>query len=309
MNIVNVEEVTKVYDRRSKRGGILALDEASLSVKPGEILGLLGPNGAGKTTMFKILLGITGMTGGSAMISGLPPSDPKSRARLGYLPENHRFPSHLTGFELLELTGRLYGLKIEDIRYRSEELVEMVGLDKRASGNIAKYSKGMQQRLALAQALIADPDILLLDEPTDGVDPLGKIDIRNVLIRLRDQGKAVILNSHMLSEVESVADRIVILARGKVVREGPLEELTSRKSQYEIEADIGNRLITISEEIGKVISVASSFMLVQLEKPENINHVIDLLRMKKISIKSVKPMKISLEQSFLETVSKQEAKN
>ncbi len=306
MNVIDVQELTKIYSTGMRKGGIVALDSVSLSVVQGEIFGLLGPNGAGKTTLFKVLLNIVRANSGSCMVTGLPPSDPLSRQKLGYLPENHRFPDHVTGLGLLDLTGRLYGLSGTEVDERAVHLLQLVDMEKWGDVKIRKYSKGMLQRIGMAQALISDPEILLLDEPTDGVDPVGKIEIKKVLTRIRDEGKSIVINSHLLSEVEAVADRVAILQKGKVARIGTVEELTSRKSHYEIEADIGHNLIDIPEHIGKRISISTKVMIVELTDPEKVNDVIDLLRMKKVPIRAVKPMKISLEQSFFETISAKE---
>lgn len=307
MNIIDVQDISKVYKSGVSRGGIVALDGASLSVEEGEIFGLLGPNGAGKTTLFKILLNIVSATSGTCMIGGLQPSDPLSRKKVGYLAENHRFPEHLTGGGLLLLTSRLYAIPDADIKDRLHGLLQLVGMDKWRDTKIKKYSKGMMQRIGLAQALIPDPDILLLDEPTDGVDPVGRVEIKEVLKKIRDEGKSVVLNSHLLSEVESVADRVAILMKGKVVRIGTIKELTDRKSHFEIEADFGHNLIEIPENVGRKLSISTKSMIVSLPDDEKLNDIIDLLRMKKISIRAIRPMKISLEQSFIETVSQEEA--
>ncbi len=302
MNIVEVDDLTKVYETGFRKGNLVALDDVSLSIKQGEIFGLLGPNGAGKTTLFKVLLGITQLTSGTAAISGLPPSNPRSRQSVGYLPENHRFPDHLTGLSLLEFTGRLHSMRQADLDSRTEELLELVGMARWAGVKIRKYSKGMAQRIGLAQALIADPEILLLDEPTDGVDPLGKIEIRDVLRKVRDEGKSIVLNSHLLSEVEEVADRVAILSKGRLLKVGSVALLTSRRNQYEVEADIGNRRIELPQEMGKIVAYTNQGLLVELTEEKYINYVIDQLRRKDIAIKSVKPMKVSLEQSLLETI-------
>lgn len=285
-----------------RKGDIVALDNVSLSVNPGEILGLLGPNGAGKTTLFKVLLGVTRATSGRATINSLPPSDPNSRLTIGYLPENHRFPNHLTGIGLMNLTGRMCGMNIADITSRSDELLTLVGMERWADTKIRKYSKGMLQRIGLAQALVNDPEILLLDEPTDGVDPIGRVEIRKVLTSIRSAGRMIILNSHLLAEVEAVADRVAILQKGSLLRVSTVKELTNRQSQYEIEADMGNNVLELPEEIGKIVAVTAKGLLVDLTKPDHVNYVIDQLRIKKISISAVKPMTVSLEQSFIETV-------
>ena len=302
MNIIDVEDLTKVYETGFRKGNIVALDNVSLSIKQGEIFGLLGPNGAGKTTLFKVLLGVTQLTSGMATISGLPPSNPRSRQNVGYLPENHRFPDHQTGLGLLEFTGRLHNMRQADLDSRTDELLELVGMTRWAGVKIRKYSKGMAQRIGLAQALIADPEILLLDEPTDGVDPVGKIEIRGVLEKVRDEGKSIVLNSHLLSEVESVADRVAILSNGRLLKVGSVDLLTSRRNQYEVEASIGNKHIELPPEMGKVVAYTKQGLIVELTEEKYINHVIDQLRRKDVAIRSVKPMKVSLEQSFLETI-------
>jgi ABC-2 type transport system ATP-binding protein len=303
MYVVEVHDLTKIYQTGLKKGNIVALDSASLAVEQGEIFGLLGPNGAGKTTLLKVLLNITRISSGQVLVLGLPPENPESRQKVGYLPENHRFPSHLTGLGLLEFTGRLYGLTHKEIDSRTEQLLTLVGMERWSNTKIRKYSKGMMQRIGLAQAMISDPDILLLDEPTDGVDPIGKIEIRQVMEKIRGEGKTIFLNSHLLSEVESVADRVAILTRGKVARIGTVESLTSRQSQYEIKAAIGNELFEIPEDLGKRLSMTTDGMIVELYNEDDINYIIDQLRMRKVKIKSIKPLKISLEQSFFETVS------
>ena len=302
MAVIEVHDLTKVYRTGMRKGDIVALDNVSLSIGMGEIFGLLGPNGAGKTTLFRVLLNLTAVTSGDAKLFGHPPGDPRSRVQVGYLPENHRFPFHLTGMGLLEFTARMYCISKSEFKRRADELLELVGMSKWADTKIRNYSKGMGQRIGLAQAMISNPDVLLLDEPTDGVDPLGKIELRKVLERIRAEGKAIVLNSHLLSEVESVADRVAILSRGRLVREGSVEELTNRQSQYDIEADMGSRLIDIPAEIGKALVVTARGMTVELKQQEHINQIIDMLRMKKIPIHAITPVKISLEQSFLETI-------
>ena len=175
-------------------------------------------------------------------------------------------------------------------------------MEKWKDSKLKKYSKGMLQRIGMAQAMVTDPDILLLDEPTDGVDPVGRMEIKEIMKKIRDEGKSIILNTHLLSEVEMVADRVAILMKGKVARMGSVEELTSKTSHYEIEADFAHKFVDIPEKLGKRLSISTKSMLVELKELEYINDIIDLIRIKKISIRSVKPLKITLEQSFIETV-------
>jgi len=302
MNIIETRDLTKIYQTGLKKGNVVAVNGVTLEVKPGEVFGLLGPNGAGKTTFVKALLGVTSITSGDALINGLPPTDPLSREKVGFLPENCRFPVHLTGLDLMEFSGRLCGLKQSEIDQRSLKLLQLVDMEKWARTKIRKYSKGMAERVGLAQSLISDPDIVFLDEPTDGIDPVGKKEIREVLRRIREQGKTVFLNSHLLSEVEAVADRVAILSRGKLIKSGTVESLTVSSSQYEIEAEIKNERIEIPPEIGQRISITAKGMIVALNDPEFINKIIDELRLRNISIRSVQPMRQSLEQSFFEAV-------
>ncbi len=308
MKVIEVHDLTKIYQTRLRKGNVVALDGVTLEVEQGEIFGLLGPNGAGKTTFVKALLGITQITSGTALVAGLPPQDPLSRSRVGFLPENHRFPSHLTGLGLLEFAGRLHKIRPGRIHERADSLLQLVGMEKWAGTRLRKYSKGMSQRIGLAQALMAEPDLLLLDEPTDGVDPIGKVEIKEVLKRVREEGKTVFLNSHLLSEVESLADRVAILSKGKVKRIGTVDEFTRRSLRYEIEAAIGNERIDIPEKIGRRISITTKGMTVELIKEEYINQIIDQLRMKRVMIRSVTPVKITLEQSFFETLTGAEEK-
>lgn len=302
MSVIEVTNLTKIYQTGLKKGNVVALDSVSLTVKDSEIYALLGPNGAGKTTLVKILLGVTRKSSGSVEVRGRAPEDPLSRNRVGYLGENYRFPAYHTGLSLLELACRLHGMAAELIPTECERLLATVGLEKWAGTKIAKYSKGMLQRLGLAQAMVNDPDLLILDEPTDGVDPIGRVEIRSVLTRLRGEGKTIFLNSHLLSEVESVADRVAILSKGKLLRVNRIEELTSRHHQFKIEADFGDMEFEIPPEIGRRLQISTTELLVELQNDTDINYIIDQLRIRKVSIRAVSPVRISLEQSFIESV-------
>ncbi len=220
-------EVLDVHQEfRRLRQRLVALDGVSLTVDRGEAYGLLGPNGAGKTTLVKVCLGLSRPTRGQVLLRGLDPAHPRARLRVGYLPEGHRFPAYHTGVSALHFFGRLAGLEEATLRRRIPELLELVGLSDRARDRIGRYSKGMTQRLGLAAALLDDPDILFLDEPTDGVDPLGRRHIREVLLATQERGTTIFINSHLLSEVERTCDRVAILKSGRIVREGSVEELT-----------------------------------------------------------------------------------
>ena len=224
--VVACRDLTKTYrDGVFGRKKVHALRGVSFDVRPGEIFGLLGPNGAGKTTLIKVLLGICRKSDGSATVLGAKAGARSARRRIGYLPEGHRLPRHLTANTALDYYGGLSGLSASEVRAKRDDLLDLVGLAKWGPTNVRKFSKGMQQRLGLAQAMLHDPDLLILDEPTDGVDPVGRADVRRVLGRLKERGKTVFLNSHLLQELELVCDRAAILRDGRVKKLGALDEL------------------------------------------------------------------------------------
>jgi len=213
------------------------LHDLSLAVAPGEVFGFLGPNGAGKTTTVKILLGLVKPTAGRATLFGLPSADPAARRRVGYLPENFRFHDWMTGRQLLEFHGRLAGMTAEERRARIPEVLERVGLAGRGDDRIGSYSKGMTQRIGLAQAILHRPALVLLDEPTSALDPIGRREVRDFIRELRAEGVAVFLNSHMLGEVEMVCDRVAIVDRGRVVHAGPLRPLVAGARELRLTVD------------------------------------------------------------------------
>ena len=224
--VVETRNLQKRYQK------IEALAGVSVVVNKGEIFGLLGQNGAGKTTLIKILLGITSGWTGDAMLLGQPAGTTNVRARVGYLPEDHRFPEYHTGLSLLDFYGQLLGMGRADRRKRAQEMLELVGIAERGNYKIRTFSKGMKQRLGIAQALLHDPEVVFLDEPTDGVDPVGRRDIREMLGRLKGRGVTIFINSHLLGEVELICDRVAILRKGQMIREGSVASLTSQKGRF-----------------------------------------------------------------------------
>src|SRR5881296_1274988 len=232
--VIEVSGLKKQYRSSVGRSRITALDGIDFSVREGELFGLLGPNGAGKTTAVKILLDLTRATAGETRLSGLPTSDPESRRRVGYLPEGHKIPGYLTARQALAIFGKMSGMDDAAIKSRSLELLEKLRIAQWIDVRVKKYSKGMTQRLGIAIALLHSPHVLLLDEPTDGVDPVGRREIRDILRDEAKNGTAILLNSHLLSEIEMTCDRVAVLRAGKVVAHGTVEELTRRAAKYKV---------------------------------------------------------------------------
>ena len=224
--VVSVKQLEKLYGTNRALGGV------SLEVEPGTLFGLLGQNGAGKTTLIKILLGLVAKTSGEATLLGRPAGTFSARRDVGYLPEDHRLPEYHTSTSLLDLYGALQGIPRAERRRRGAELLDLLGLGGRERLRIRGYSKGMKQRLGLAQALLHRPRVLFLDEPTDGVDPVGRKEIRDLLLEERRRGVTVFVNSHLLGEVEQLCDRVAILRKGRIVVTGTVPELTHAKASW-----------------------------------------------------------------------------
>lgn len=222
---------------RKQYGTKVAVESLSLTVARGEVFGFLGPNGAGKTTAMKMLLGLVQPTAGEARLLGRPLTDLEARARIGFLPEQFRFHEWMRADELLDFHGKLAGMSKAARRARIPEVLALVGLSTRGRDRLRSFSKGMSQRVGLAQAIIHAPALVFLDEPTSALDPIGRREVRDILHHLRERGTTVFLNSHLLSEVEQVCDRLVILDHGRVVRAGPLHELLQQELEIDIEVD------------------------------------------------------------------------
>jgi ABC-2 type transport system ATP-binding protein len=233
---ISIENLTKEFTNPSvfNRGKITAVKNLTLNVEAGHVYGLLGPNGSGKSTTMKIVLGLVTPTSGRTSIFGRDSRDVESREDVGFLPENPYFYKFLTGSETLDFYGKLCGLGGKLLRDRSRELLALVGLENAADRRVGGYSKGMLQRIGLAQALVQEPRLLVLDEPTAGVDPAGSLEIRDLILRLKQRGITVMLCSHLLSQVQEICDRIGIMNRGELVREGALNDLISIENQTEL---------------------------------------------------------------------------
>lgn len=303
---VEVHELLKAF--RTFRGKtVFALQGVSLRIERGAIFGLIGQNGAGKTTLVKILLGLAAPTAGSARLLGGSPTSPSVRRRVGYLPEQMRLPDYFKAEDFLRYMGRLNALDSAALRERIPALLETVGLTG-VRKPVKAYSKGMQQRLGLAQALVNDPEVLFLDEPTDGLDPLGRKDVRDLLMRLRAEGKTIFLNSHLLSEIELVCDEIVILNKGKVARAVTPSEFTRGTGEYLVRVACCSDAVraaaaTVADENANWEKNRFRFAPRDLTQ---LNSLLDRLRGVPVEIESVEPVRLSLEEFFLEVVAGQE---
>lgn len=293
---VDIEYVRKRY------GGTEALAGVSLSVPRGSVFGLLGPNGAGKSTLVKVLLTIVRPTECRGTMLGARIGDRKTLAKVGYLPEHARFPGYLTGRQVLEHSAGLAGASAAETRKRIPALLELVGAASWAHLKVGTYSKGMGQRIGLAQALVNEPEVVFLDEPTDGVDPEGRIEIRKMIERMRAEGRTVFVNSHLLAEVEQVADQVAILARGRVIESGPVAQLTRRARRYEIRT-LGPVPLELRDRLTSGgLSVAGDSIALEADDATPVQPVIDALRAAGVTIREIKEARYSLEEIFLQAL-------
>lgn len=316
---INVQQLSKTY-----REGLIvprihpALKNVSLEVRAGEVFGLLGPNGAGKTTLIKVLLGILHPTNGIAQVLRQPAGSKAARRKIGYLPENLVFPRHHTGRSALYFYGRLSEMTDAQIAAREEELFDLVSLQGRQNEAVRRYSKGMRQRLGLAQAMLHDPDLLILDEPTDGLDPMGRSQIRDVLDKLKQRGKTVFLNSHILQEVELICDRVAIMALGQLRGIGTIDELI-RSHTDDQSSSVKLEVLATPDQINQVPGLPQGVLVdaidfgglghqglsrIALESIDQsgVDLLVDKLRQANISILRIERARPSLEQVFMNIV-------
>ena len=296
--VIDLHHVEKIY-----KGKVHALRSVEMQVHRGEIFGLLGPNGAGKSTLVKIMMTVVRPTRISGTLLGNPVSHKPTLRRVGYLPEHQRFPTYLTGRQTLEFYAALARVDKATRRKRCGELLQTVGMAEWADKKVGSYSKGMMQRVGLAQALMNDPELVLLDEPTDGLDPAGRREIRDLLLQLRDQGKTIFINSHLLSELEMVCNRVAILVQGKIVQQGTIDELTADSRRYEITidgsaprwaADDASLRCETTTDHTKIVLPGADVLLVQ--------PVLDRLRRDNRTIRAVVPVRETLEDLFMRAV-------
>lgn len=299
---IKINNLTKRYSGLWSQQPVDAVKNLNLEVHRGEIFGFLGPNGAGKTTTIKVLLGIIYPTSGEAYVLGRPAGDPQNHYKISYLPENPYFYDYMTGREILHFYARLFGIPEPERSRRVDALLDRVGLSRAANQPLRTYSKGMLQRIGLAQCLINDPELLILDEPTAGLDPIAHIDIRDLILELRSQGKTLFISSHQLSDVEIVCDRVAILNRGELVRMGKLEDLLSGGHVEMIAEKVPETVLEPIRQLGGRPSLHDGRLIVEQPDDGSIDRVIDLVRAQGGHIISVKPYRRTLEDLFVETI-------
>jgi ABC-2 type transport system ATP-binding protein len=306
---IDLTRVEKIY-----RGKIHALRGIEMRVRRGEIFGLLGPNGAGKSTLVKIMMTVVKATHAQGSILGYPIGHKPTLARVGYLPENHRFPRYLTGRQTLEFFGALANLPRAQRNRRASELLDTVGMTAFSQRRVSTYSKGMMQRVGLAQAMINDPDLIVLDEPTDGVDPVGRREIRDVLLAMRGRGTTVFINSHLLSELEMVCDRVAILVGGTVACQGTVDELALGQGRYEIQLAapengvLDSMLRSRANSTPKVELVGDTLRIGTIEAAD-IQPLLDEIRRAGLTIRRVQAIRPTLEELFMAAVQDHGKKN
>ena len=286
----------------------VAVADLNLAVGRGEVFGFLGPNGAGKTTSLKMFLGLIRPSAGQVTVLGRPPSDWRMRARIGFLPEHFRFQEWLKAAEFLEVHARLYGMPDDLTRKRVPELLEQLGLSRHAGKPLRDFSKGMLQRIGLAQALLNQPELVFLDEPTSGLDPLGRRLVRDIIHSLREQGITVFLNSHLLSEIEVTCDRVAFIRRGEIVQTGRLGDLLSAGAEVELRlGDLAPATLAEIGRFGPCENLDAERLLVRLRSEEEVPDLVAWLADQGARVYSVIPRRLSLEDLFMRVMEGEEA--
>ena len=301
MEVIKTESLCKTFYTGFLRKKIPAVVDLNLTVQENEIFGFLGPNGAGKTTTIKLLMGLIYPTSGMAWVLGRNHKEVDIRKEIGFLPENPYFYEYLTGGEFLNFYGQLFGFTKTERKNRIEELLELVGLREANDLQLRKYSKGMIQRLGIAQALINNPRLVIFDEPVSGLDPLGRKEIRDVLLRLKDEGKTVFFSTHIIPDVEMVCDRVGILNKGKMVAVGKIDELIGAGTKL-TEITITGLSSEGLEELEKLRLETKQLgdkLLLTVEGDEKVDQALDLIKNKGGKLISLLPHKETLEEIFI----------
>lgn len=303
--VLNIQHLQKVFKVGFWGRKVTAVSGFDLEVRRGEVFGFLGPNGAGKTTTLKMLMGLLYPTSGTATIFGKEIGDLDARRRLGYLPESPYFYDYLTGGEFLRFYGHLFGLRGEQLEQRITELLDMVGMSHARHLQLRKFSKGMLQRVGIAQALINDPELVVLDEPMSGLDPIGRKEVRDLILRLKESGKTIFFSSHILHDAEMLCDRVAIILKGKLVACGRVDELVQQTGTQSVEMvveGIGPDGLARLRNLSDRVVAQGARVLVALKGQEQVGTALEIVRAAKANVISLVPHRHSLEDLFMEEV-------
>jgi ABC-2 type transport system ATP-binding protein len=305
--VISVTRLSKVYRSGLRLKRVMALTDISLEIDRGEIFGFLGPNGAGKTTLIKILMGLTDPSSGTALVFGRPPRDVAAKARLGFLPESPYFYDHLTAREFLRLAARLSAVPESEAAGRVTGLLRQLGMERAAGVQMRGFSRGMLQRIGIAQALVADPELVVLDEPMGGLDPVGRKEFRDIIIDLRERGKTVFFSTHILSDVEMICDRVGIVIDGRMVEVGRLTEiLTGGVESIEVTVrGVTGKTQKILERVSQHSIKSGNELLLTVRSDEDVDKVMAICReMGGIRVVGLVPRRRTLEDYFMAHVEK-----
>jgi ABC-2 type transport system ATP-binding protein len=301
-HIVQTEALRKVFRVGFWGRRVVAVEGLSLEVRKGEVFGFLGPNGAGKTTTLKMLMGLIYPTSGDAQLFGHPVGDPNAKARLGFLPESPYFYDYLTSREFLAFYGHLFGLWGATLNKRVDELLELVGMTHARDLQLRKFSKGMLQRVGIAQALINDPELVVLDEPMSGLDPIGRKEVRDLILRLKESGKTVMFSSHILHDAEMLCDRVAMIMKGKLVACGQVSDLIECGTTQEVEMVVDRLFLEGIEQLRPLASkvvVQGERVMAVLGSQRQVDEALEVVRANKAKLVSLVPHKASLEDLFI----------
>ena len=299
--VIRTENLTKVFKVGFRGKSAVALKGLNLEVNKGEIFGFLGPNGAGKTTTIKILMGLIIQTAGKAWILDKEATDVEVKNRIGFLPEQPYFYDYLTSGEFLRFYGQLFGLEGDELRSRMNNLLNLVGLEDALDLQLRKFSKGMLQRIGIAQALINRPDLIVLDEPMSGLDPIGRKEIRDIILRLKEDGKTVFFSSHIIPDVEMICDRVGILMKGELVNVGRLDEIMDAKVKYVeiIAKNVSKEMLAHMEAMGSSVYETWEQVSIKVKDENRVDGILQMIMGGKGRVVSVIPQRETLEEHFM----------
>jgi ABC-2 type transport system ATP-binding protein len=295
--VIETENLSKIYENNKGCRNI------NISVAKGEIYGFLGPNGAGKSTFIKTLVGLLFPTSGNARILGKPIGDLETRKRIGYLPELFKYQEWMTGLDLLSFHSSLYKLDKKSSSTKIEEVLEIVNLKGAEKSKIGTYSKGMQQRIGIASALLCDPELLFLDEPTSALDPIGRKEVRDIMLKLKGMGKTVFLNSHLLSEVEMICDSVAIISKGSIVKQGKIDDLLEGNTVLDIHVEnINNEILNKLEKIDEDTTFDGKNIKMHVKENSEIHEIASLIISGGGKLYGLVPHRNSLEDIFIKLI-------